>query len=109
MRAAALDDALEHREVVEQLLRAHLRVDAELLRQVAERLPHFVLLVQDVDIAEADAALVRLLQRGDDAHQRGLAGAVRAEQAVHARRDREGDVLQRVHAVGVGLGDIANV
>ena len=83
----ALGDALEQREVIEQVLRAHLRIDAELLRQVAERLAHLVLLLQHVDVAEADAAVVRLLQRGEDAHQRGLAGAVGAEQAVHSRRE----------------------
>ena len=53
---------------------------------------------------EADAAFIRLLQRGQDAHQRGLAGAVGAEQAVHPRRNRERHVLQRLHAVGIGLG-----
>ena len=45
----ALGDALEQREVIEQLLRAHLRIDAELLRQIAERLADFVLLPQHVD------------------------------------------------------------
>ena len=55
-----------------------------------------------------DAAAVGFLQRGEDAHQRRLAGAVGAEQAVHARRDRQADVLQRLHAVGVGLGDVAD-
>ena len=93
----------------EQVLRAHLRIDAELLRQVAERLAHLILLLQHVDVAEVDAAAVRLLQRGQDAHQRGLAGAVGAEQAVHPRRNRERHVLQRLHAVGVGLGYVANV
>ena len=60
-------------------------------------------------LAEADGARVRLLQRREDAHQRGLAGAVGTEQAVHPRRNRERHVLQRLHAVGVGLGDVANV
>ena len=93
--------------MVEQLLGADLRVDAELLRQVAERPAHRVLVPQHVDLAERDAAAVGLLQRGEDAHQRGLAGAVGPQQPVHAVRDREGDVVQRLHAVGVGLGIVA--
>ena len=32
-----------------------------------------------------------------------------AEQAVHSRRNRERHVLQRLHAVGIGLGYVANV
>ena len=60
-------------------------------------------------IAEADRPAVRLLQRRDDAHQRRLAGAVGAEQAIHAGRNREGDVLQGLHAVGVGLRYVTNV
>ena len=100
----------EHREVIEQALGAHLRIDAELLRQVAERLAHVVLLRQHVDVAERGSLpAVRLLQRGEDAHQRRLAGAVRAEQAVHPRGNGERDVLQRLHAVGIRLGDAANV
>jgi hypothetical protein len=105
----AIGDALEQGEVLEQLLGADLRVEAELLRQVAQRLAHGVLLVQHVDVAERDSTLVRLLQRGKDAHQRGLAGAVGAEKAEHAGRDREGHVLQRLHAVRISLGHVANL
>ena len=110
-------DPLEQREVVEQLLRPHVRIDAELLRQVAQRPADVVLLPHDVEsplracrgVAQVNRAGVRLLERGEDAHQRGLAGAVGAEQAVHPRRDRERHVLQRLHAVGVGLGHASNV
>ena len=105
----AIGDAFQHGEVIEQALRAHLGIDAEVLRQVAEGLADLVFLADDVDLAEGDGAGVRLLERGNHAHQRGLAGAVGAEQAVHARRNRERDVLQRLHAVGVRLGDALNV
>jgi hypothetical protein len=81
----------------------------ELLRQVAERLAYFILLVQHVSVAKADAAFIRLLESGEDTHQRRLAGTVRAEQAVHSRRNREGHVLQRLHAVRIGLGHVADV
>ena len=105
----AIGDALQHREVIEQALRAHFRIHAKLLRQVTERLADLVLLADDVDVAEGDGPAVRLLQRGEHAHQRGLAGAIGAEQAVHPRRNREGHVLQGMHAVGVGLGYAANL
>ena len=95
---------LRMREVIEQVLGAHLRIDAKLLRQVAERLAHFILLIQHVDARRAwTLPLSGSCKRGQDAHQRGLAGAVGAEQAVHPRRNREGHVLQRLHAVGIGL------
>ena len=104
----ALSDALEHCEVIEQVLRADFGIDAELLRQVAERLAYFVLLVQHVDLTETNGALVRILQCGEDAHQRGLSCAVGTEQAVHPGRNGERHVLQRLHAVGVRLRDAAN-
>ena len=59
--------------------------------------------------AEVDRATIRLLERGKDAHQRGLAGAVGAKQSVHPCGNGETDVLQRVDAVGVRLGDAADV
>src|SRR5678816_2724883 len=59
-------------------------------------------------IAQRYGAQVRLLQRGDRAHQRRLAGAVGSEEAVHPARDVEVDVTQSAHAVGVRLGDAAD-
>ena len=63
-------DALQHGEVVEQARRARFGIHAELLRQIAERLADLILLADDVDAVEGDGASVRLLERGDDAHQR---------------------------------------
>jgi hypothetical protein len=77
--------------MIEQALRAHRRIDAELLWHVAERLAYIVLLLQHVDLAEADAAFIGLLQWP------ACASA------------RERDVLQRLHAVGVRLGDAAHL
>ena len=48
---------------------------------------------------------VGLLERGDRAHERRLAGAVRAEQAEHAGGDLERDVVEGADAVGVRLGE----
>jgi len=95
--------------VVQQVLGAAPGIHAELLRQVAEGLPHLPLLLHHVEVAEADGPRVGLLERGEGAHQRGLAGAVGAEQAVHSGRDGERHVLQRTHAVGVGLGNLLDL
>ena len=114
-----LDDALPRRtlrepfedgEVVQQPLCAHGRVDAEFLREVAEGATHAVLFAQDVDlprvqrgILQSDGAGVGLLEGGDRAHEARLARAVGAQEAEHAARDRERDIVQRAHPVGVRL------
>src|SRR5688500_693310 len=100
--------------MLQQALSGHVRILPELLRKVTERLAHAVLLAEHVDrlarwIAEVDRACVGLLQRGDRAHQRGLAGAVRAEQPEHPGWDRQRDVVERAHAAGVALREIPNV
>ena len=48
--------ALQHREVVEQLPRGDARVDAEILRQVAQGRAQPLRLADHVDVAEADRA-----------------------------------------------------
>src|SRR5687768_4008187 len=45
-------NAFEDGEVIEQSLGGHVRVDAELLWQVAEGFSYFVLLFEDVEVAE---------------------------------------------------------
>lgn len=64
---------------------------------------------EDVEVAEPNFACVGLLKSSDGAHEGGLPGAVRAEESVHAGRDREADVLEGLDAVAVGLGDVADL
>jgi len=85
------------------------RLEAESYPYLFVDARYVILLVQHVGVAKADAAFIRLLERGEDAHQRRLAGTVRTEQAVHSRRNREGHVLQRLHAVEIGLRYVADV
>jgi hypothetical protein len=106
---ATLGDPLQDREVVEHRLRRDFRVNAELLREVAEEVADVVLLAEDVELAEARRAGVRLLQRGQRAHERRLAGAVRSEQAEHAGGDGEGDAVERADAVRIGLGQTVDL
>ena len=59
---------------------------------------------RDVAAVEHDAARARQRQSQDGANERGLAGAVRAEQAGDAAgRDRERDALQHVGLVVGGV------
>src|SRR4029453_831935 len=101
------DVALQHREVIQHLHRADPRVDAEILGEVAECAADPILLRYDVDAVESDRAAVRILQRCDRAHQRGLAGAVRPEQTEHPRRDLQPHATQRWY-FAVALREIAN-
>ena len=94
--------------MVEESLGGDVGVDAEFLREVAEGFSDFVFLFEDVEIAERDRSGVGLLQRSDRPHEGGLAGPVRAEESVHAGRDRQADVLEGLDAVSVGLGDVAD-
>src|ERR1043165_3046179 len=80
---ALADDALEHREVVEQVLGADVLVEPELLGEISEDSTERRLVLEDVDLIKHHAARVWLLERGDDAHQRGLARAIGAEESEH--------------------------
>ena len=92
--------------MAQQPLGGDFRIDPELLREIAEGPTQLVLLAQGVDRAEVDLPFVGLLQGGDGAHERRLAGAVRAKQAIHPRRDAQVDVLQCLDAVGVSFREV---
>jgi hypothetical protein len=103
---ALAGQALEDGKVVQQLFGADFRIDAEVLRQVAQLAQQPFLVLQDVETVEMDAAAVGILQRRDGAHERGLAGAVRAEQAEHAIRDLEADIVDGLDAIGIRLVEL---
>src|SRR5688572_14435307 len=98
----------EDGKVIQQPLRRGLRIDAELLRQVAQCLAHLVFLPQDIERPEMDLPLVGLLEGGDRAHERRLAGAIRAEKSVHAGWNGQMDALQRMDAIRIGFRQIAD-
>ena len=78
--------------VVEELLGGEVRVGVELLRQEADPPPVLGQVVgRDRHAAEEDVAAGGLQEAGEDAQKRRLAGAVRAEQADDAGRQREAD------------------
>jgi hypothetical protein len=69
-------DALHDGEMVEHVRGGDARIDAELLRQVAELAADRILIGDNVEAVEQDGACVGILQRGDGAHESGLARAV---------------------------------
>jgi hypothetical protein len=100
---AACNHALQHGEVLEHRLGGDPRIDPEFLRQIAEHASRRRFVGKHIEVAEADASGICILQRRDGAHQCRLAGAIGAEKAEKAGRDGERNVLQRFDAVGVGL------
>ena len=102
---AVVHHALQQGDVVQHVVRAHPRVHPELLRQVAEHLAHLVFLAEHIDLAEHHRSAVRLLQGGQDAHQGALARTVGPQQTEQAGGDGEAHVVQRFHAVRVGLAE----
>jgi hypothetical protein len=102
----AIAEAFEDGQMVEEIEGGDFRIHAEVLRQVAELAAKVAGIGDDVLAGEGDRALVGLLQRGDGAHQRRLAGAVGAEQAEQTVADFEGDVVEGSNAVGVRFGEI---
>ena len=84
-------------------------IDAEFLWQVAQLAAVGLRIGKDVATVEAHLALVRLLQGGDGPHQGRLAGAVGTEEAEESVVDIEAHFLQRLDAVGIGLGKVIDV
>src|SRR5262249_7955070 len=80
-------DVLQHGEMIEQVFGGYAGINAELLRQITEDAADRVRIAHHVDAVVEHLSGRWLLQRRDDAHQRGLAGPVRAEQAEHAAPD----------------------
>ncbi len=84
---------LEHQQVAQHRLAAQVRVEAEVLGQVAELAANAAGIGDDVLAVERDSPGGGLQQPRDDAHQRGLAGAVGAEKAEHSLRNIQRDAL----------------
>ena len=79
-------DVVEHRHVAEQRVMLEYEADIALTQVEAER----------ILLAEENASGGRLVEAGEDAQQRGLAGAGRAEQREKlARRHAQRNVVQR--------------
>ncbi len=86
------------------------RIDSRRLGHVADPPPHLARPRRDVDAVDAGGASRRRRQRREDAHGRGLARAIGAEQREHlARLDGEGHPVERHHAAAVGLAQLAHL
>ena len=90
----------------EVLLDRELPVDARVLEDDAERAPHDVRLAHHVVAHDARRAPLRPEQCGEDAEERALPAAVRAEEPEHlARIHREGDAGER-EALSVAVAQV---
>ena len=84
-------------------------VGVQLLRHQADQRARGAVVLDDVVAVDRDRALRRIENAADDADQRGLAGAVRAEQREDlAAPDLEIDRFQRLETGRVGLGQIGD-
>jgi hypothetical protein len=112
LRADVVEPA-DHLEVLEP---GEVLVDGRVLAGQADDLPDLLRPGEDVDVAHPDPAGVGAQQRGEDAHTRGLASPVGAEQAEHgALRHPQVDTVEGPHGPvrlhqcfghdGVGHGD----
>ena len=99
-------DPLEHRHVVEHVVGRDARIDAEVLRQVAQGASQQIGRLQHVDIAKADMARGRGLQGGHRPHQGRFSSPVGTQKPVHAARDRQIDLVQGLYAIGVDVGEV---
>ena len=99
-RRHAIDEAVE----IEVLVHGQAIVERGLLEHHAEAAPRLQRMGDDVDAADPRGAAVGLEDGAEDVEQRGLAGAVRAEQREQlVRPHREADIVQRQRAA-IALG-----
>ncbi len=95
-------------KVLKKLNRVQIGIDAEVLRQITENGTECIGGARDVDAVPEHAAFGGPGNRGQNAHQRGLAGAVGSQQAKHARFQFQTEVAQGDNALAISLGYILN-
>jgi len=105
LQALGRGDALELQEVQQHLLAGEVRIEAELLRQVAEPRAHPLRIGDDVVPVEQHRARGGFEQAGEDAHERGLARAIGPEQSEHAERDVQIHTLKGRDRAGIDLDE----
>ena len=85
------------------------RVGVQFLRHQADQRARGAIILVDVMAVDRDPAFAQIGDAADDADQRGLAGAVRAEQRKDlAAVDIEIDAVQRLEAGAIGFGQIGD-
>ena len=97
-------DAFHGGEIVEEFDGAKIGVDAEVLRKVAEDGAKSVGIASNVGVVPEDAAGGGLRDGGEDAHESGFAGTVRAEEAENAGLQGKLNAAKRLHATAIVFG-----
>jgi hypothetical protein len=96
-------DPLDRRQVLQELAGAEIGIDAEILRQIAEHPAQRARVADHVLALPQHAAGGGPGDRGQDAHQRRLAGAVGPQQTEHSRRQRQAEAAERFDAASINL------
>ena len=89
--------------MIEHGASGHTRINAEILRQIAQRRAQGLGILEDIDITEGQRALIRCLQGGNRAHQRGLARPVGPQQSEHPVGNGQADAVERAYLIAVSL------
>ena len=95
-------------QVLQELDRIQVGVNAEILRQIAEDGAHGIRVYGQVDVVPCDLARSGASDGGEDAHQCGLAGPVWTQQAQYAGSEFEAEVAQGKNIVAVLLADVVD-
>src|SRR4029077_18702676 len=98
-------ETLDGGEVFEKFERGEIRIDAEILRQIAEDRAEGIGILADVFVIPKDAAGSWLRDGGEDTHERGLTGAIGTEEAENAGAERELEIAEGGDVAAVGLAD----
>jgi hypothetical protein len=94
-------DAFYSGEIVEEFDGAEIGVDAEVLWKIAEDGAKSVGMAGDVGVVPEDAAIGRLRDGGEDAHESGFAGAIGAEKTEDARLQRKMHIAKGLDAAAI--------
>ena len=99
----SVGDALEDGEMVQHRPSRHARIDAEVLGQITQCGAQGLGVLENVDLAEGQAALIRRLQGRNGAHQGRFTGAIGAKQTEHSLGDRQIHPVQRTNLIAVSF------
>jgi hypothetical protein len=94
--------------VFQEFERVQVGIHAEVLRQKSEHRSQGIGITGDVDSIPANRAFGGASDGREDAHQRGLAGAIGTEQSKHAGLQVETESAQGPHIAAIALADIVD-
>src|SRR5439155_1323239 len=100
-------NALQGEQVVEHRVAVQVRIEPELLREIAEPRPQRFRALEDVLAVQRGRARRGFQETGEDLHEGGLPRPVRAEEAEHAGGDVQVDAVQGRHRPWIDFDETA--